>query len=634
MPLITLRDISLSFGGPLLLDKVNLTVRQGERTALLGRNGSGKSSLLKLLAGIIQADSGEISFSNDLHCAYLSQEVPTNINANVFETVASGLGEIGQKLSDYQKISQSLNGSQDETLLNRLDRLHQELDQADAWQLDQRVQSILSKMHLNGQAQMSKLSGGLRRRVWLAKELIAEPSLLLLDEPTNHLDIENIEWLESFLKSYKGTIIIISHDRAFVQGIATRIIELDRGQLSSWDCNFDTYLIRREHALEAETRQNKLFDKKLSQEESWIRQGIKARRTRNEGRVRALKKLREEHRSRRDQLAKATINIHEAEKSGKIVAEIKNLDFSYGDTKIISDFTTIISRGDKIGIIGPNGAGKTTLIKLLLGYLEPDNGTVKLGTQLEVVFFDQMRDQLNEELSVIENVGEGSTRIEINNQSKHIIGYLQDFLFTPDRAQTPVKALSGGERNRLLLAKLFTKPANVLVLDEPTNDLDVETLELLEELILNFSGTVLIVSHDRAFLNNVITSTFILAPEGMIYEYIGNYDEAIQQFKRQTRPQVKSDQEDNHSQQTPVSKQPVTTMRPKKLSYKEQRELDSLPERIEQLESLQEQLHQQLSDPEFYKSAPDKITQVKEQSRNYQTELESAYQRWEELEEQ
>ena len=632
MALLTLRDVSLSFGGPLLLDHANLTIEPGERIALLGRNGTGKSSLLKVLAGTIKVDDGEISQLKNLRCAYLSQEVPANIEANVFDTIALGLGDIGHTLSEYQHVINALSDDHSDKLLNRLDRLHRELDELDAWKFEQKVSSILTRMELDGQALMANLSGGMRRRVWLAKELISEPDLLLLDEPTNHLDITNIQWLESFLKDYNGTLIMISHDRAFVQRIATRIIELDRGRLSSWECDFTTYLIRREQALEAEANQNKLFDKKLSQEETWIRQGIKARRTRNEGRVRALKRLREEHQARRELLAKAKINVQEAIRSGKIVAEVDHIDYAIQGNTIISDFTATISRGDKIGIIGPNGSGKTTLIKLILGYLKPDSGTVKLGTQLEIAFFDQLRQQLNEELSVIENVGEGSTRIEINNQSKHIIGYLQDFLFTPDRAQTPVKALSGGERNRLLLAKLFTKPANVLVLDEPTNDLDVETLELLEDLLLNFNGTIILVSHDRAFLNNVVTSTFVIDETGHVHDYVGNYDDAMRQREAESLNKIKSQPSNFSNEKTKKKNKSLAEKKPEKLSYKDQRELQDLPVRIEQLETALETLHQQLADPEFYKSTPEFIAQANDQLGQYQHELDQAFKRWEVLE--
>jgi len=632
MALLTLRDVSLSFGGPLLLDHANLTIEPGERIALLGRNGTGKSSLLKVLAGTIKVDDGEISQLKNLRCAYLSQEVPANIEANVFDTIALGLGDIGHTLSEYQHVINALSDDHSDKLLNRLDRLHRELDELDAWKFEQKVSSILTRMELDGQALMANLSGGMRRRVWLAKELISEPDLLLLDEPTNHLDITNIQWLESFLKDYNGTLIMISHDRAFVQRIATRIIELDRGRLSSWECDFTTYLIRREQALEAEANQNKLFDKKLSQEETWIRQGIKARRTRNEGRVRALKRLREEHQARRELLAKAKINVQEAIRSGKIVAEVDHIDYAIQGNTIISDFTATISRGDKIGIIGPNGSGKTTLIKLILGYLKPDSGTVKLGTQLEIAFFDQLRQQLNEELSVIENVGEGSTRIEINNQSKHIIGYLQDFLFTPDRAQTPVKALSGGERNRLLLAKLFTKPANVLVLDEPTNDLDVETLELLEDLLLNFNGTIILVSHDRAFLNNVVTSTFVIDETGHVHDYVGNYDDAMRQREAESLNKIKSQPSNLSNEKIKKKNKSLAEKKPEKLSYKDQRELQDLPVRIEQLETALETLHQQLADPEFYKSTPEFIAQTNDQLGQYQHELDQAFKRWEVLE--
>jgi ATP-binding cassette subfamily F protein uup len=632
MVLLTLREATLSFGGPLLLDHVNLGVDNGERIALLGRNGSGKSSLLKVIAGQIPLDDGERSHVQGLRIAYLSQEVPSNIRASVFDTIAEGLGDVGRLLSEYQQVSRRLAQVSDERLLQQLDRLHHELDKQDAWKLDQRVATMITRMQLVGEAPMSRLSGGMRRRVWLARELISEPDLLLLDEPTNHLDIDNILWLEAFLKNYNGTLMFISHDRTFVRHLAGRILELDRGRLTSWECDFDTYVDRRDQALEAEEQQNRLFDKKLAQEEIWIRQGIKARRTRNEGRVRALKRLREERRARRDRTGTARLAVQAAERSGKLVAEVDNIRFSYPERCIVSGFSTTIMRGDKLGIIGLNGSGKTTLIRLLLGQLRPDAGTVRLGTQIEVAYFDQLRRQLDEERSVIDNVAEGSTRIDVNGQSKHVIGYLQDFLFSPDRARTPVKALSGGERNRLLLAKLFTRPANVLVLDEPTNDLDVETLELLEALLVSFNGTLILVSHDRSFLNNVVTSTLVIGDNGRIHEYIGNYDDAIRQYDAQKAA--------TKSRKTGTSEAATTTTREAgrvrqksvKLSYKDQRELDALPARIEQLEAQLEDLHRQLADPAFYKSSTDQIAGTRERADELQSDLEVAYQRWEELE--
>jgi ATP-binding cassette subfamily F protein uup len=633
MALLTLREASLSFGGPLLLDHVNLSIDAGERIALLGRNGSGKSSLLKLIAGQIALDDGERSHVQDLRIAYLSQEVPSDIQASVFDTIAEGLGHIGHLLSEYQLVSRRLSREQDERLLQQLDRLHQELDKLDAWKFDQRVAAMITRMKLDGQAPMSRLSGGMRRRVWLARELIDEPDLLLLDEPTNHLDIDNILWLEEFLQGFNGTLMFISHDRSFVQHLAGRILELDRGRLSSWDCDFHTYLGRREQALEAEERQNRLFDKKLAQEEAWIRQGIKARRTRNEGRVRALQQLREERRARRERQGTARLALQAADRSGKLVAEIDNIRFGCPDRCIVSDLSTTIMRGDKVGIIGPNGSGKTTLIKLLLGQLQPDAGTVKLGSHVEIAYFDQMRGQLDEERSVVDNVAEGSTSIDVNGQSRHVIGYLQDFLFSPDRARTPVKALSGGERNRLLLAKLFTRPANVLVLDEPTNDLDVETLELLEALLVSFAGTIILVSHDRSFLNNVVTSTLLIGNNGQVYEYIGNYDDTIRQHN-----ELKSR---TANQQNTAPEAPTTTpggtgktrQQPAKLGYKDQRELDALPAKIEQLEAQLEELHRQLADPAFYKSPAEQIAGARERADDLQRELEAAYERWEILEE-
>lgn len=625
MALLTLRNITVSFGGPVLFDQINLAIESGDKICLVGRNGTGKSTLLKLLNGQIIADSGEINRSPDLNIAMLEQEIPNDVHGSIYDVVADGLGNIGQLIAQYEHVVQQLGDDPDGKFLKQFERLHQELDASDGWQLQQRVSSILSRMDLQPDIDFSKLSGGMKRRVLLARALVNEPDLLLLDEPTNHLDIEGIKWLEEFMNSFDKAILFISHDRAFTRKLARRVFDLDRGQLSSWDCGFDDYLIRKQEALENEATMQAEFDKKLAREEVWIRQGIKARRTRNEGRVRALEKMRKTYSDRRVKLGSATIKLDDAAKSGRLVTDAQHITHGYDGRTLIDDLSITIMRGDRIGIIGPNGVGKSTLINILIGQLTPDHGTVKQGTNLEPAYFDQLRDQLDETKTVIDNVGEGRTTITIGDQSKHIIGYLQDFLFSPDRARSPVSALSGGERNRLLLAKLFTKPANILIMDEPTNDLDVETLELLEELLLNFDGTLILVSHDRAFLNNVITSTLVFEGNGKINEYIGNYDDYLRQRSipgDKTKPAI------NKEKQTSAGNK-----KEKKLSYQEQKELDALPASIDTLESDIAALTEKMSAADFYQSDSEIISKANSDLESLQQQLDTAFQRWDALEE-
>ncbi len=626
MPLLTLRKIKLGFGGPPLLDGVDLQIEPGERLCLVGRNGTGKSTLLHVLSGELVPDEGDVVRSQGLVVARLGQEVPMGVEADVFDVVAGGLGAQGALLTEYHEVSHRLATSGDEALLQRLESVQERLEAENGWQLNQRVETALSKLSLDGDAAFGELSGGLKRRVMLARALVSEPDLLLLDEPTNHLDIDAIKWLEEFLAGFSGTLLFITHDRAFLQRLATRIVELDRGQLTSWPGDYATYLCRKAEALEAEARQQANFDKKLAREEAWIRQGIKARRTRNEGRVRGLQELRKERQGRRERVGTARIQLDDAERSGKIVTEVDNVSHGYQGHTLIRDFTTTIFRGDRIGLIGPNGVGKTTLLKILLGELQPDQGQVKPGTRLEVAYFDQYRAQLDETATVIDNVGEGRDMVTVGGQSRHVMSYLQDFLFAPQRCRSPVSTLSGGERNRLLLAKLFLKPANVLVMDEPTNDLDVETLELLEERLYEFSGTLLLVSHDRAFLDNVVTSTLVFEGDGQIGEFVGGYEEWLRQRKTPRRVGKRSEPS--------VKARPAEPERPdaRKLSYKEQRQLDALPQRIEELEGEIDAIHQEMAGSDFYRADSERIAEIKARLEALENELSTAYQRWESLE--
>jgi len=623
--LITLRDITLAFGGPPLFDGINLQIEPGDRLCLLGRNGTGKSTLLKLVGGQLAVEGGDILRQQGLRVALVSQDVPLGIDGTVFDVVASGMGNAAALLSDYHRVAHRLSLEENGALLAELETLQHRLEEEGGWSLHQEVERVLNRLHLDAEARFSSLSGGTMRRVLLAKALISSPDILLLDEPTNHLDIDTILWLEDFLLRQVKTLVFVTHDRAFARRLANRVAELDRGRIYAFSCGYDEFVDRREALLEAEVTRLAQFDKKLAQEEAWIRQGIKARRTRNEGRVRALKNLREEYRQRRERQGAAKIQLQEAERSGRLVTEAEDVSFAYDGRPIIAGLTTTIMRGDRVGIIGPNGSGKTTLLRLLLGELTPDQGTVRQGSRLEIVYFDQMREQLDPDRSLQDNVGEGNDTLVINGKSRHIIGYLQDFLFSPERARSPVSILSGGERNRLLLAKLFTRPSNVLVMDEPTNDLDAETLDLLEDLLQEYSGTLLLVSHDRDFLNNVVGSSLVLSGDGSVREYVGGYDDWLRQAAAETSA-------------APVSSGPSQEKirpqkeRPRKLSFKEERELAGLPDCIAGMEEEQGRLHAALADPGFYKSAGAEVGKINARLEELEQELAVAYARWEELE--
>jgi len=631
MPLLRLDKTSLAYGHHALLDRAELEITRGERLCLVGRNGEGKSSLLRLVSGEAAPDEGSVWIRPGTRVALLAQEVALDSRDSVFDVVAGGLPELGRLISDYHHTTAELAGASTPEGLERLARLQHELEAQGGWQIEQRVETVLARLGLEGDAGFDTLSGGWRRRVMLARALVADPDLLLLDEPTNHLDIEAITWLEEFLLDYTGALLFISHDRAFVRRLATRIIELDRGRLTSWPGDYDAYVAGKAEQLEVEARHQALFDKKLSQEEAWIRQGIKARRTRNEGRVRALKALREERRARRERSGTVDLRLEQGSLSGKRVLEVEHVSLGFDGRTVIRDFSVSILRGDRIGIIGPNGAGKSTLIRVLLGEQEPDSGVVQRGTRLEVAYFDQQRAQLDPQATLMDSVADGRLSVTINGRSKHVAGYLQDFLFPPERLQSPVSTLSGGERNRLLLARLFTRPANLLVMDEPTNDLDVETLELLEELLLDFQGTLLLVSHDRAFLDNVVTSTLVFEGDGRIGEYVGGYSDWLRQRQAAARESKRAATEGIAKPSPPQAK---PAGKPKKLSYMDQRELDALPARIEALETEQAQLHETVNDSGFYQRSPDDINTALERLETIGCELETCYERWGILEEQ
>ncbi len=629
MALITLRDICMSFGAEPLLDRVNLTVASGERIGLLGRNGVGKTTLMNIIGGSLSPDRGEVMRSQGVTVSSLAQGVAADLHGTAFDVICQGMGPKGKRLAAYRRLC-DLNdsvGSTAEDDQKKLVALQQTIDSEDGWQIRQQVAHITSQMNLAADGDVSTFSAGMKRQVLLAAALVALPDILLLDEPTNHLDMTAIDWLESFLLKWRGTLIMITHDRMMIRRLATRIVEIDRGRLHAWDCDYDTYEQRSRERLDAEAKGNLRFDKKLSAEETWIRQGIKARRTRNEGRVRALEALREIRRSRRDRTGRVRMTLDEAERSGKTVVETTDLTFAYGNRIIVRQLSCTIMRGDRIGILGPNGAGKSTLIRLLLGELAPQQGQIKLGTNLEVIYFDQLRGQLDENKTVQENVSPAGDMMDVGGKSRHVIGYLKDFLFSPQRSRTPVWVLSGGEKNRLLLAKLFARPANVLVLDEPTNDLDVETLELLEELLMDYSGTVLLVSHDRTFVNNVVTSTLVFEGPGQIEGYAGGYDDWLNQRREIAAPKPDKQLPGRARKAVPS---PATTR--KKLGYMEKRELESLPGRIESLEARQQELFQIMSDADFYRQDGERITAVKQELEKLERELESAFTRWEDLE--
>ncbi len=615
--LLNLKNVSLNLGRTVLLDQANLTLEAGERLCLLGRNGVGKSTLLKLIAGEQQPDSGELSRAQNLRVSQLPQDVPTGLNGTVYDVVAEGLGEVGRLIAEYHHILEQ--GAED---LNRLSRVQNALEARDGWALQSRVETMLTRIQLGGEAEFSALSGGIKRRTLLARALVAQPDVLLLDEPTNHLDIESIRWLEEFLLNWNGTLLFITHDRAFLRALATRIVELDRGVLQSWSGNYDQYLVQKAEALHAEEKQNALFDKRLAAEEVWIRRGIEARRTRDQGRVQRLLAMREQYSQRRNLPGQARLVLQEADQSGRLVADAERISFSRGSRPIVRELSTTILRGDKVGIIGPNGAGKTTLLNLLLGKLQPDSGRLKLGTKQEIAYFDQLRGQLDENSLVFESIGEGKEFVEINGVRKHVMSYLQEFLFTPDRARSPVRALSGGERSRLLLARLFSVPSNIVVLDEPTNDLDVETLDLLEELLIDYQGTVLLVSHDREFLDHVATRCLVFEGNGRVGDYVGGYEDWL----RQTAPA--------RVERTKPKPARLAPARPAaRLNSKEQRELETLPRRIEILEAEQSGLTAQLGDPELY-AQRDAAQAAQLRLREVERELREAYRRWEALESQ
>ncbi|WP_462321210.1 ATP-binding cassette domain-containing protein [Halochromatium sp.] len=656
MSLLSLRSVTLSYGHPPLLDGVDLEIGPTERVCLIGRNGTGKSTLLKIIDGQIQPDSGSVWRADGLRVARLAQEAPLGDEHLVLDVVAAGLGELGRLVAEYHHLSHRLaeaGASASDRDLARLASVQQRLESEGGWEIEQRAERVISRLGLDAEAVYATLSGGLRRRVMLARALISEPDLLLLDEPTNHLDIETIEWLEELMLGFQGSLLFITHDRRFLRNLATRILELDRGQLTDWPGDYDNYLRRREERQHAEAKERERFDKRLAEEEVWIRQGIKARRTRNEGRVRALQAMRAERQARREGPGQARLSIDSGDRSGKLVVEAEGVTFSYqpgAGAATIQQLNTLILRGDRVGIIGPNGAGKSTLLKLLLGQLQPDSGQIRLGTNLKIAYFDQLRAQLDPSRTVRDNVAGGSDKVEVGGRSLHVLSYLKDFLFLPERAQQPVSALSGGERNRLLLAKLFTQPANLLVLDEPTNDLDVETLDLLEELLNEFDGTLLLVSHDRDLLDNVVTSSLVLEGGGRVQEYVGGYSDWLRQRRdRSGAPPMAGAPGDSTAQRKAASKQQtckaqeqgreagrsVSAGRGKssgKLSYKDQRALEQLPQQIEALETELERLHARLGDPALYQGPASELGSTQSRLAEVETELQGCYERWEALE--
>ncbi|MBL4294184.1 ABC transporter ATP-binding protein [Vibrio fluvialis] len=632
MALITIHNGLLAFGDHPLLDHADFALQENERVCLVGRNGAGKSTLMKVLAGETIMDDGKMQVMQDVIVSRLEQDPPRDQEGNVYDYVAGGLKEVGQQLKIYQDLLDLVAVEPTETNIKRLSAIQEQLEHAGAWRFEDRIKNVLSALKLDGHTKLTDLSGGWQRKAALARALVCDPDVLLLDEPTNHLDVTTIEWLEGFLKDFRGSIIFISHDRAFIKSMATRIVDLDRGKLNSFPGNYDKYLVEKEEQLRVEDMQNAEFDKKLAQEEVWIRQGIKARRTRNEGRVRALKKLREERSERREVQGKVNLQIDDAARSGKIVFEAENLQYSIDGKSIVKDFSFNIMRGDRIALVGPNGCGKSTLLKLLLGELQPDSGRLHCGTKLEVAYFDQYREMLDPEKSVIDNLADGKQEVSIGGRQRHALSYLQDFLFAPKRARTPVKALSGGEKNRLLLARIFLKSNNLLVLDEPTNDLDIETLELLEDLLANYQGTLLLVSHDREFVDNTVTSSWIFEGDGVIEEFVGGYQDAQQQRQqvlqsRNAEKVVKAEKVVEESPKTASSK-----AKSKKLSYKLQRELETLPVKLEELEAEIEALQEQVNSPDFFGQPVEATQPILDKLAATEQELEIAFERWEELE--
>ena len=618
MSILSLHDVSLNIAGNQLLDKADWQIQPQDRIALVGRNGAGKSTLLKLLQGDIVPDSGQINQLSGLRVAGLTQEVPITGDDSVYHFLVKSLGEVGEVLSQFNELSQQGNMEKLAACQQRMDNLH-------AWDKLPQIETMASRLGITTQERMNNLSGGMKRRVLLGAALIASPDLLLLDEPTNHLDIEAIEWLEAYLKSFKGAVLLVTHDREFLSQVSNRIVEIDRGQLHQHDCDYETYLDRRETIRQSEQKQNELFDKKLAEEEVWIRTGIKARRTRNEGRVRALKALREEYKARRNQLGKVKAIALDVNRSGSVVIEATKVNYSLGQKKLLDNFSLLLTRGDKLGIIGPNGCGKTTLVRLLLGELQPDSGEIKQGTSLNVAYFDQLRRQLQEDKTVMYNVGEGADYVTINGKQKHVASYLRDFLFSAERFNQPVSVLSGGERNRLLLAKLFAKPVNFLVMDEPTNDLDIETLELLEEMLVDYPGTLILISHDRAFINQVVTSVLVYEEAGHFSEFVGGYDD----YKMHKKQQQQQQRERETADKNPAVKRSPST---NKLSFNEQRELSQLPQKIEQLEKKISELQLQMADPKFYQQDASTIAKINQSLAEDEAVLMEYYARWEALE--
>ncbi|MEZ8647726.1 ABC transporter ATP-binding protein [Vibrio splendidus] len=632
MALLTIHNGQLAFGDHPLLDGADFALQENERVCLVGRNGAGKSTLMKILSGNIIMDDGKMQITQDVVVSRLEQDPPRNEQGSVYEYVSGGLAEVGELLKEYHNLLDVIAEDPSEKNLNRLTRVQEKLDHANAWRFEDRVSNVLAALKLTANTKLTELSGGWQRKAALARALVCDPDVLLLDEPTNHLDVATIEWLEAFLKDFRGSIIFISHDRAFIKSMATRIVDLDRGKLSSFPGDYDNYLLEKEEALRVEEMQNAEFDKKLAQEEVWIRQGIKARRTRNEGRVRALKKLREERQDRREVQGKANIQIDTSARSGKIVFEAENLNFAFEGKEIVTDFSFNIMRGDRIALIGPNGCGKSTVLKLLLDQLKPDSGRLHCGTKLEVAYFDQYREILDPEKSVIDNLADGKQEVTVGGRERHALSYLQDFLFSPKRARTPVKALSGGEKNRLLLARIFLKSNNLLILDEPTNDLDIETLELLEDLLANYEGTLLLVSHDRQFVDNTVMTSWIFEGDGVVEEFVGGYHDAQKQRAQalEYRQVEKPAKTDKVVEETPKTA-PVKA-KPKKLSYKLQRELEALPMRLEELETKIETLQEEVNDPSFFSKPVEQTQPVLDKLSAAEQELEVAFERWEELE--
>ena len=635
MVLVRLQQVELAFGDHVLLDKVDLDVQSGERLCVVGRNGEGKSTLLKIINREITPDDGVVQYRDTLRVAALQQELPKSVDESVYDVVADGIGDLGAVLARYHE--ETARGADAD--LKKLETLQAKIEAADGWRIQQRVDAMIQRLNLPAESRFNELSGGWQRRVMLARALVTDPELLILDEPTNHMDVETIEWLEEQLKQFNGALVFISHDRAFVQALATRIVDLDRGNLYNWIGDYRGFLEFREKRLEDEATQNALFDKRLAEEEKWIRQGIKARRTRNEGRVERLKEMRKQHSARRDRVGTANISMTGSENSGKQVFELTDVSYAWKDVSQVKDFSTLVMRGDRIGLVGPNGVGKSTLLKLLLGKLQPQAGNIRTGTKLEVAYFDQSRDVLEEDKSIADNVADGKDHVVVNGQSRHVIGYLGDFLFPPERARTPVKALSGGERNRVMLAKLFLKPCNLLVMDEPTNDLDIETLELLEERLIDFDGTLLLVSHDRAFIDNVVTQLWVFDGSGHIDEHVGGYSD----WHERTGGHKKSPKADAASAQKPTGKpsaaQPAETKpapapkERKKLSYKLQRELDMLPEQIATAEEEREKIVAVTEAADFYSGDQDTVQATLARLAEIEEQLEALEMRWLELEE-